>query len=282
MQKINFVVGATASGKSAFAVDLAHKINAEIISADSVQIYREFNIGTAKITEEEMQGVPHYLIDILNPDEGFTVQDFKERAFLKIDEITSRGKNVIVCGGTGFYINSLIYELDELPRVDEKRREELELLEHDELIRHAEALGMKISRVHTENKRRLIRAVEVFEATGKQLGNFGDLERTRIEPIFYNLSPARPALYEKINLRTDIMLEKGLLEETESIVKRYGETPQALASIGYKQALLYLKGEMEYEEMREKIAQATRNYAKRQITWFKRYKDFETHIIGDS
>ncbi len=269
--KVNFVIGATASGKSGYAVNLAKKLSTEVVGADSVQIYREFNIGSAKIKAEEMCGVRHHLIDILDPECPFSVMDYQIEAKSAISDIARRCGEVVVCGGTGFYINSLVFELDELPSADAAIRARLECMESEELVDFARAAGMKLEGLDIKNKRRLIRAVEVFELTGKELGSFRSLPHTDIEPVFHYLRAERSFLYERINARVEQMIDSGLVTETESILKKYGASPQALGSIGYRQACEYLNGECNLEVMTENIKQATRNYAKRQETWFRRY-----------
>lgn len=269
--KIHFVVGPTASGKSAYAVNLAQEWRTEVVSADSVQVYREFNIGSAKISTEEMEGIPHHLIDILDPGEEFTVKDYELLAKKSIQDIYSRTGSAVVCGGTGFYINSLLYRMDEIPSADPVLRERLEGMELNPLIEYAFSLGMHLDGVEQSNKRRVIRAVEIYLATGRELGNYRDLRPTEIEPVFHYILPERALLYERIHRRVDLMMETGLVEETESIIQKYGRELQALSSIGYREVCLYLDGILDRNTMIEEVKKNTRHYAKRQITWFNRY-----------
>lgn len=269
--KIHFVVGPTASGKSDFAVRLAAELGTEVVGADSVQIYREFNIGSAKISPEEMRGIPHHLIDRLDPREEFTVKDYETLANSVIQDVYRRTGAAVVCGGTGFYINSLLYRMDDIPSADVEVRERLGGMELQPLIEYAYSLGMTLDRVERSNRRRVIRAVEIFLATGKELGSYQDLKRTEIEPVFHYLLPERAVLYDRINLRVEKMLEQGLVEETENIVRRYGRNLQALRSIGYRECCMYLDGHYDLAAMADEIKKSTRHYAKRQITWFNRY-----------
>lgn len=283
--KIHFVVGPTASGKSSYAIDLAKQIGGEIVCADSVQVFREFNIGSAKVTPEEAGGVPHHMLDILEPEARYTAGDYRRDALDCILDIAKRQLSlgiidsldepkIIVCGGTGLYINSLLYEPDDLPPADDELRERLGGLEAEELVELAKSEGMTLEGIDMGNPRRLIRAIEIFKATGEELGSFRELKRTDIMPIFHFMEHSREELYECIEIRTVQMIEAGLVSEVEGIVKRHGEDLQALGAIGYRQALMHLRGELTLDEMRSDIAQKTRNYAKRQITWFKKYKVF--------
>lgn len=270
-----FVVGPTASGKSDFAVNLALQVNGEIISADSVQIFQYFDIGSAKIKMEERKGIPHHMIDILEPTETYTVANYARDARNAIDNVLRREKTPIVCGGTGLYVNSLLYELDELPPADETLREELSALALEELLDRAKMQQIDLSGVNLSNKRRVIRGMEIFLLTGKPMGDFNTMKRSNLNPIIYHLSPKRELLYEKINLRTHLMMEAGLVDETKRIIDRFGRNLQALNSIGYREALLYLDGALTKEELISRIQLATRHYAKRQGTWFRRYASLE-------
>lgn len=272
-----FVVGATASGKSDYAVRLAHELDGEIVSADSVQIFRCFDIGSAKITLEEQMGIPHHLIDFLEPTDTYTVADYARDARNAIADIFSRGKTPIVCGGTGLYINSLLYDLDDLPPADERLREELNKQSLEELLERARRDQIDLKGVNLTNKRRVIRGMEIYLLTGKPMGNFNTLKRSNIVPVIYHLSPPRELLYEKINLRTHRMIEAGMVEETREIVERFGRQLQALGSIGYREALMYLDGHLSMEQLIASIQLATRHYAKRQGTWFRRYASMKEY-----
>lgn len=271
--RVHFVIGPTASGKSSFAVSLAQELHTEVVGADSVQIYRGFDIGSAKITEEERQGIRHHLIDCVEPTTPFSVMDYREMTMPVVEEVYRRTGEVIVCGGTGFYINSLLFELDDLPCADPDLRSKLNAMDLEELLGHAAAIGMKLAHTAQSNKRRVVRAIEIFHSTGKEPGRFRDLRRTGLEPIFHYISPERAVLYERIHQRVDAMIRSGLVEETEALIARYGRDVQPMRSIGYAEAARHLAGEYSPERMADEIKTKTRHYAKRQITWFKRYRE---------
>lgn len=266
-----FVVGATASGKSAYAVDLALRIDGEIVSADSVQIYKYFDIGSAKIPPEEQKGIPHHLIDFLEPSESYTVADYARDARSTIDDILRRGKIPVVCGGTGLYINSLLYDLDDLPSADQALREELNALSLEDLLIRANREKIDLAGVNLKNKRRVIRGMEIYLLTGKPIGDFNAMKRSNLCSVIYHLSPPREKLYERINLRTNLMFNAGIVEETQRIVSRFGRALPALNTIGYRETLMFLDGLLTMDELISRIQLATRHYAKRQGTWFRRY-----------
>lgn len=270
---VHFVVGPTASGKSEFAVDLALRLNTEVVGADSVQIYREFQIGSAKITPEEMKGVRHHMIDFLDPRTPFTVMEYRKLAWEAIRDICDRTGTAVVCGGTGFYVHSLLYRFDEIPEADAALRTMLNAMNLEELTDYAAKRGIQLTHDDSMNQRRVIRAIEIFSLSGKEKGSYRNLERTEIDPVFHFLFPQRSLLYERIHLRTDRMMQKGLIEETRRLILTYGEDLPALKSIGYKQAQMYLSGLLSLEETAEEIKKATRHYAKRQMTWFRRYRN---------
>ena len=281
-EKVIVICGPTASGKTALSIELAKKINGEIVSCDSMQIYKEMNIGTAKPTKEEMQGIKHYMIDIISPDERYSVADYKKQAKEAIKEILSKGKVPIVVGGTGLYVDSLIYEID-YPEIefDEKYREELEQ-EVEE--RGLEALYEKakeideeaIKKISSNDKKRILRILEIYHATGK---NKTEQEKeSRKTPVEFDykvfaLNMDREKLYERINKRVDLMIENGLIEEVENIYKKYNKFPTAMQGLGYKEVVQYLEKRLTKEEMIEKIKQETRKFAKRQLTWFRKNKE---------
>lgn len=282
MKKIPLIIltGPTAVGKTDLSIKLAKDINAEIISADSMQIYKYMDIGSAKVTEEEMQGVKHYLIDEVKPDYPFSVSEFQQRAKKYIYEINQKGKSVLVTGGTGLYLNSLIYNMDfaksdannelrdELQnQLDEKGIDYM----HDRLKSLDEEAA---NRIHKNNTKRVIRALEVC-LSGKKMNDFSsDLKfNEEYEPIIIVLNRNREHLYERINMRVDIMLENGLVEEVKKLLSMgFKKDMISMQGIGYKEILKYLDGEYTYEEAIEIIKRDSRRYAKRQITWFKRYE----------
>ncbi|KMT23031.1 tRNA (adenosine(37)-N6)-dimethylallyltransferase MiaA [Clostridium cylindrosporum] len=287
------IAGPTASGKTATSIEIAKRLNGEIISADSMQVYKYMDIGTAKITEEEMQGVPHYMIDEVTPDMEFSVALFREKAGAYIDDILSRGKLPIVVGGTGLYINSLTYALDFSGAEDKEYREYLENLAKE---KGNEYLHSKLKEVDIESyerlfpndTKRIIRALEVYKLTGKTIS---EVQReSREKDIDYNLAYItltmdRETLYERINKRVDIMFEKGLVEEVKSLLNMgYTKDMTSMQAIGYKEVLDYFDGKLTLDEVIYIIKQSSRRYAKRQLTWFrkdKRVRWFETDKYED-
>ncbi|WP_018590996.1 tRNA (adenosine(37)-N6)-dimethylallyltransferase MiaA [Terrisporobacter glycolicus] len=285
MKKIPLIIltGPTAVGKTALSIELAKDLNAEIISADSMQIYEYMDIGSAKVTKEEMDGVTHHMIDEVKPDFPFSVSEFQDRANKYIKEVANKGKNVLVTGGTGLYLNSLIYNMDfAKSNSNSKIREELEeeLSEkgidymHDKL----KSLDSEAaSRIHKNNTKRVIRALEVC-LDGKKMQDFSnDLKYNEdYLPIIIVLNRHREILYNRINKRVDIMMEAGLIEEVKKLLDMgYDKNLISMQGIGYKEIVKYLEGEYTLEEAVEIIKRDSRRYAKRQITWFKRYKDSE-------
>ncbi len=278
--KIISVVGPTASGKTALAIALAKKLNTEIISADSMQIYKELSVGTAKPTIEEMQGIPHHLIDIMLPSEEFSVAKFSELADEKAQELLSRSKIPIVCGGTGLYLNALIegnkFENNERnSELREKLWQEYEefgaLYMHDKL----KAVDtVSAENIHMNNVKRVLRALEVYIETGiplTELNKINKAENDKYKACIIGICPNdREVLYNRINLRVDLMLEAGLLEEAKKVFEYENLSQTAKQAIGYKEFFPYFKDEMSLEECAETLKRNTRKYAKRQLTWFRR------------
>lgn len=267
--------GATATGKSALGVEVAKKINGEIIGADSMQIYRYMNIGTAKPSEEEMGGIVHHMIDIVDPDANYSVAEYKKKATEIIEDVKSRGKVPIVVGGTGLYINSLLYDYSpfkndnnlRMELIEEYKRTSAEHM-HERLCDIDPKAGEII---HKNNVKRVLRALEVKILTGESLVEKCDREFT-IPALVYALGgEERELLYEKINLRVKKMFESGLEEEVSALLRDKNVTfdCQSMQAIGYKEFKPYFDGEATIMDVTEKIMQHTRNYAKRQITWFK-------------
>ncbi len=281
-QKVIVICGPTASGKTALSVELAKKINGEIISADSMQIYKDMNIGTAKPTIREMQGIKHYLIDFVLPNQRFSVAEFKQKAKIAIKEILEKGKTPIVVGGTGMYVDSLIYEI-EYPKInfDEQYRKRLEKEVEEKGLeqlykRACEIDEEAMKKISPNDQKRILRVLEIYQATGKTKTQ-QEIESRKKEVEFdyhvYAINWERSALYDRINKRVDIMIEDGLIQEVEEILKKYKEFPTAMQGLGYKEVVEYLDGTISKEEMIEKIKQETRRYAKRQITWFRKNKE---------
>lgn len=271
------IVGPTASGKSSLAVRLARELDGEVVSCDSMQIYRGMDIGTAKATVEEMQGVPHHMIDVVSPDEPFSCADYTVMARAAIDDVLSRGKMPILCGGTGLYLESAVFDRTmESPPSDDAVRAELEQRDPDE--NYAELLAVdpdSAAAIHKNNKKRVIRALEIYRISGVTKSEW-DRRSTR-SPSPYDtrivvLDPTdRERLYERIDRRVDQMFEAGLVDE----VRRLGVDEHSTAgqAIGYKELSSALSGKCSISGAAEEIKKASRNYAKRQLTWFKRYKN---------
>ena len=283
MKKIPLIIltGPTAVGKTALSIELAKDLNAEIISADSMQIYEYMDVGSAKVTKEEMDGVVHHLIDEVKPDYAFSVSEFQKRANKYIKDIDDRGKKVLVTGGTGLYLNSLIYDMDfAKSNSNSKLREELELeLKENGIDYMHEKLRAldedAANRIHKNNTKRVIRALEVC-LDGKKMQDFStDLKyNENYQPIIIVLNRDREVLYERINKRVDIMMENNLIDEVKHLLDMgYDKNLISMQGIGYKEIVKYLEGEYSLDEAVEIIKRDSRRYAKRQITWFKRYKE---------
>ncbi|PTI27710.1 tRNA (adenosine(37)-N6)-dimethylallyltransferase MiaA [Staphylococcus xylosus] len=278
------LVGPTAVGKTEFSIELAKKVNGEIISGDSMQVYKHMDIGTAKITQDEMSGVPHHMIDILEPDENFSAYEFKNRAQRLIKEITTRGRVPIIAGGTGLYIQSLIYNYDfEDETISEQKSLEIEakLDELDQLSN--EALHQYLASfdevsaqdIHPNNRKRVRRAIQYYLKTKKLLSSRKKVQQftENYDTLLLGIEMSRDILYQRINKRVDIMLERGLLSEVKQLVDNGYETSQSMQAIGYKEILPVIKQELSLDEATEKLKQHSRNYAKRQMTWFKNKLD---------
>ena len=279
--KVIVICGPTASGKTALSIELAKQLNTEIVSADSMQIYKDMNIGSAKPTLQEMQGIKHYMLDFVSPDERYSVADYKKQATICIEEILKKGKIPIVVGGTGLYIDSLIYniEYDEI-EYDEKYRKELEEIAKNEGLdvlydRAKEIDPEAIKSISKNDKKRIIRILEIYKATGKTKTEQEILSRKNEVPYDYKvfaINMDRQVLYDRINKRVDIMVEQGLIEEVKMISEKYKKYPTAMQALGYKEIKQYLDGNLTKEDAIEKIKQETRRYAKRQLTWFRKNK----------
>ncbi|MBO5274850.1 MAG: tRNA (adenosine(37)-N6)-dimethylallyltransferase MiaA [Clostridia bacterium] len=270
--KLIAVAGPTASGKSALALELCRRFDGELVSCDSMQIYRRMDIGTAKPTAEEMREIPHHLIDIVEPGESFSCADWCEMAKTAIADITARGKFPIVCGGTGLYLDNLITgnTFAEI-KCDEAYREEMLTLSSEKLIEMLRRVDPEsAAAIHPNNRKRVVRALEIYHATGVPKSEWDRQSRTSEPPydaLVLGLRYAdRSVLYRRIDRRVDEMLRLGLIEEVRALSDSYSST--SCQAIGYKELFDYLDGSSTLEEAAEKIKQATRNYAKRQMTWF--------------
>ena len=282
--KVIVIAGPTASGKTALSIELAKKINGEIISCDSMQIYKYMDIGTAKVTKEEADGIKHYLIDIVEPNQRYTVSNFKADAEKCIEEILSKGKTPIVVGGTGLYVDSLVYGVEFFDmEYDENYRNQL--MEQaqteqglDALYNKAKEIDSKaIEKISPNDKKRIIRVLEIYKATGK---NKTELEiESRKKGVKYDyhvfiVNMDREILYDRINRRVNIMIDKGLINEVREIYSKYDSFPTAMQGLGYKEVVEFIEGKTSKEEMIEKIQKESRHYAKRQLTWFRKDDSF--------
>lgn len=281
--KLIVLIGPTAVGKTKLSIELAKKYNGEIISGDSMQIYKGMDIGTAKITNVEMDGIPHYLIDIKNPDESFSVAEFQQLVRQRIAEIQGRGKLPIIVGGTGLYIQSVIYDYqfaeapsDKAFRNNLERRTKIEGKEtiYQELLRVDPEAGEKI---HPNNVRRVIRALEIFHCTGKTMTEY---QQHQIPNLLYNtaligLTMDREELYKRINHRVDEMMSQGLLDEVKRLHASGLRDCQSIQAIGYKELYRYLDGSITLKDAIEELKRNSRRYAKRQLTWFRNKMNVE-------
>lgn len=283
MRPLIIITGPTAVGKTALSVRLAKAIGGEIISADSMQVYRHMDIGSAKIKKEEMDGVPHYLIDVLDPEEEFNVTVFQKMAKEAVEEIYSHGHIPIVAGGTGFYIQALLYDIDFTENgEDTSIRMELEKLGQERGAEYLHNLLLDIDpdsaeEIHENNLKRVIRAIEYYRQTGERISEHNKREREKNSPynfLYYVVNTDRARLYERIDRRVDLMLEQGLVEEVMHL-KDMGLTRDmvSMQGLGYKEILDYLQGICTLEEAIYVLKRDTRHFAKRQITWFKRERD---------
>ena len=282
MNNIICIAGPTASGKTALAVELAKSFNGEVVSCDSMQIYKRMDIGTAKPTREEMQGIPHHMIDVAEPDEDFSVSKYCEMASPIVDDILARGKTAIIAGGTGLYMDSLIRGNDFAPFPATGHRERLEeklnAVGLDAMLCELSAIDPEAADRAQKNPRRVIRALEVYYETGETITSHNLRTQAippRYSPLWLGLDfEPRQLLYDRIDLRVGMMLEMGLMEEIKSLLASgIPEKATALQAIGYKEFVAALAGCGTIEEAADQVRQGSRRYAKRQLTWFKRNKE---------
>ena len=282
MPKVIVICGATASGKTALSVSLAKALNGEIISADSMLVYKGLNIGTAKPSQEEMDGIPHHLIDVVNPTEAFSVSDYENMALPIVERLLNEGKTTIICGGTGFYINSLLYKsqfgnvgADEAVRAKyEKLAEEMGKEYVHAILKEKDPESAE--KLHYNDLKRVIRALEIYDVTGKAKSEQQDKPIPRFDFVAFSIEYPRETLYERINQRVDIMFEQGLVSEVQALLDNgVHEEMQCMQGIGYKEVAEGLRIGASEEEIKELIKKNTRNYAKRQQTFFKR---MENHV----
>ena len=285
MDKLPMIVltGPTAVGKTALSIALAKAVNGEIISADSMQVYRHMDIGSAKITEEEMQGIPHHLIDVLDPSQDFNVVVFQQRCRECLPGIYGRGHIPILTGGTGFYIQAVLRDIDFTENEENTQyRSYLEQLAQEkgpqylhEMLKEADPASAQA--IHFNNIKRCIRALEYYHLTGERISEHNEQEKAKesaYNSCYFVLNDERGRLYERIDKRVDDMLSKGLLEEVEALRSRgCGRNNVSMQGLGYKEIYAYLEGEITLEEAVYRIKRDTRHFAKRQLTWFRREKD---------
>ncbi len=287
MDKIICIVGPTASGKTGLAIELAKKIDAEIISADSMQIYKGLDVGTAKVTKEEAQGIPHHIIDICNVEDNFSVADFKKMCYDKIEEIKSRGKNVIIAGGTGLYMNAVVYDMNfEEEEQDQELRQRLENIAKEKGNEYLHKMLEEIDsesaeKIHMNNVKRVIRAIEMANKSKILKSVHMQKEKERIEKeegkydfIVFCIEQEREYLYNRINLRVDLMVKDGILDEARKVYDmNLPLNNTCMQAIGYKEFFPYFRGEVTLEAAIETLKKETRHYAKRQMTWFNNKLD---------
>lgn len=277
------VVGATASGKTSYAMELAKKINGEIISADSRLVYKGMDIGTAKPTIDEMQEIPHYMIDVVEPEYNYSVGLYVKEAKKHITDIISRGKVPIVVGGTGLYFRVLLENYD-LPDVkpDYELRKELSSYSYEELLEMLTKLDEKAANsVEKNDKKKLIRYIEIIKLAGKPLDLVRGVKEKEFNVEWVGLNFPREILYDRINKRVDLMIEQGLIDETKKLLQKHGRISNITDTIGYREVLSYLDGELSLDEAKDKLKQNTRNYAKRQLTWFRKNEQINWNCYPD-
>ena len=278
--KVVVIVGPTASGKTAVSIELAKKINGEIISADSMQIYKYMDIGTAKPTLDEMQGIKHYMLDVVMPDETFNVAKYKSMAESAIEEILKKGKVPIIVGGTGLYGKTLVdgIEFADVPGDEEYRNELIEKGYREgamSIYKELEKVDSESAKkIDPNNIRRVARALEIYKVTGKTKTQLDIESRKEVKYDYrlFGMEWDRETLYNRIDLRVDKMIEAGLIDEVRNVTEKFKISNTAVQGLGYKEVIEFLNGNISYEEMIEKLKLETRHYAKRQLTWFRRDK----------
>ncbi len=281
--KVIAVVGATASGKSAYAVELAKNVGGEIISADSRLVYKGLDIGTAKPTVGEMQGIPHYMIDIVEPECDYSAGLYVKEAKKIISDILSRNRTPIVVGGTGLYFNILLQNYD-LPDIkpDYELRAELSKLSFEQLYDILVKLDPDaVSTLENNDKKKIIRYIEIVKGTGLSLNKARGKNACEYDVEWIGLNFPREILYERINNRVDMMIEKGLVEETKYLLSKHGRIPNIVDTIGYREIISAFDGKMSLDDAIDKLKQNTRNYAKRQLTWFRKNSDIKWNCYPD-
>lgn len=281
--KVIAIVGPTASGKTAYSIELAKQINGEIISADSRYVYKGFDIGTAKPTKEEQDGIPHHMIDIVEPEFEYSAGLYKQEASKLILEINSKGKIPIITGGTGLYIDILLKNYD-LPQIEANRelRDSLMQLETETLFEKLAKLDKDATNIIDSNDRKkIIRAIEIITTSGKTLNETRGIGESKYEIEWLGKNFDRDTLYARIDKRVDIMVETGLIEETKALLQKHGKIPNLVNTIGYREIISYLDNNCSLEEALDLLKKNTRNYAKRQLTWFRRNQDIKWDVYPE-
>lgn len=278
--KVIAIVGATASGKTAYAIELAKKLDGEIISADSRLVYKGFDIGTAKPTIEERENIPHHIIDVVEPEFEYSAGLYKKQASDKINEIAQKGKIPIIAGGTGLYIDILLKNYN-LPEIEPNRdlRTKLSKYSSEELFdilktKDSEAVEF----IDKNDRKKIIRAIEIINTTGKSLKDSRGIDEQEYEVEWLGRNFDRETLYSRIDKRVDIMIETGLVEETKNLLSKHGKIPNLINTIGYREILGYLENKYSLDKAKELLKKNTRNYAKRQLTWFRRNEAIKWNI----
>lgn len=276
MQRLLVLVGPTASGKTALSIDLARHLEGEIVSADSMQVYRGMDIGTAKVSREEQRGIPHHLIDVFEPDHIFSVAEFREMADRAVGEIASRGRLPILVGGTGLYVKAVTDGYDFSPAASDpsfRRRvlEEAEICGNHTIHHRLEELDPEAAaRIHPNDVRRTVRALEVYHLTGKKISSQGKDIRPRFDLLMFGLTMPREELYQRINRRVSEMIQRGWVAETAGLLQKgYSSDLPSMQALGYRELVAHLKGDLTLSEAVGLIARNTRRFAKRQLTWFR-------------
>ena len=276
-KKVIVICGPTASGKTSLGIQIANLVNGEIISADSMQIYKDMDIGSAKPTIEERAQATHHLVDFVDPDRRYSVADFKKDAESKIKEILKKNKVPIIVGGTGLYVNSLIYNIQyNEVETDLEYRKLLESIDAKDLYKMAEGIDpVALKKIASTDRKRISRILEIYHSTGKTKTELEKESRheTEYDYKIFVLNMDRQKLYDRINLRVDLMIKDGLVDEVKRMLEKYSEFPTAMQGLGYKEIVDYLNGNCSLDEAIEKIKLETRRYAKRQLTWFRSYDD---------
>lgn len=281
--KVIAIVGATASGKTAYSIELAKRLDGEIISADSRLVYKGFNIGTAKPTIEEREGIPHYMIDIVEPEFDYSAGLYKKEGTTIIEKILKKGKTPIIVGGTGLYIDILLKNFD-LPEIEANQtlRAELKKFSKSELFEKLKKLDENAAQtIDSNDSKKIIRAIEIISTTGKSLAMSRGKNESIYEIEWIGKNFDRKILYERIDKRVDIMVETGLLEETTSLLEKHGRIPNLVNTIGYREIIGYLDNLYSLDTAIELLKKNTRNYAKRQLTWFRRNNEIKWDIFPE-